>query len=122
MFQQLVPFQEIQDDHYFFDHILWDVEPKDLMEPRTKSTADGVKKRAVIKGYIFYIDVTEIKPQLFLLRHTAGDYAETVSRIDDIPEQMLQEAVEQNSDKEYFKMYPINQAVKEWLLKAMGKL
>lgn len=122
MFQQLVPFQEIQDDHYFFDHILWDVEPKDLMEPRTKRTADGVKKRDVIKGYIFYIDVTEIKPQLFLLRHTAGDYAETVSRIDDIPEQMLQEAVEQNSDKEYFKMYPINQAVKEWLLKAMGKL
>ncbi|HSW64212.1 MAG TPA: hypothetical protein VLH56_13025 [Dissulfurispiraceae bacterium] len=119
MFQQLVPFQEIKDDQYFFDHILWEVEPKDLMEPRTTRTEEGVKKRGAIKGYVFYIDVTETNPQLFLLRHTAGDYAETVSRIDDIPEQMLHDAIAQNIEKEYFKMYPINQAVKEWLLKAL---
>ncbi len=119
MFQDLALFADIKKDQYVIDHILWDLEPKDLMEPRTTKTEDGVKRRAEIKGYVFYIDTTDKKPQLFLLRHTAGDYAETLARVDDIPEQMLHDAIAQNQAREYFKMYPINDAVREWLQKAL---
>ena len=121
MFQDLVPFSDIKDDRYIIERILWDLEPKALMEPRTVLTKDGVTKREVIKGYVFYIDVTEKKPQLFLLRHTAGDYAETVCKVDDIPAELLAGAIEENRDKEYFKMYPINAHVKEWLKKELAE-
>ncbi len=119
MFQNMASFADVRKDQYIIDNILWDTEPKDLMEPRILKTEGGVKKRAIIRGYVFYIDTTEKKPQLFLLRHTAGDYAETLARVDDIPEQMLRDAVQQNQAKEYFKMYPINDAVRVWLRKAL---
>lgn len=120
MFQEMSTFETVKKERFIIDHILWDLEPKDLMEPRRTVTPEGTAKRDQIKGYIFYIDVTNITPQLFLLRHTAGDYAETVCSVDDIPVELLQEAVEENSAKEYFKMYPINAKIREWLKKELA--
>lgn len=115
MFQEMASFETVKQERFIIEHILWDIEPKDLMEPRRVLSQDGTKERGQIKGYVFYIDVTTGTPQLFLLRHTAGDYAETVCRVDDVPADLLQEAVAENSAKEYFKMYPINQKVRNWL-------
>lgn len=120
MFQEMASFETVKKERFIIDHILWDLEPKDLMEPRRTVSAEGTAKRAQIKGYIFYIDVTNLTPQLFLLRHTAGDYAETVCMVDDIPVELLSEAVEENHAKEYFKMYPINEKVREWLKKELA--
>lgn len=120
MFENVSSFETVKKEQFIIDHILWDLEPKDLMEPRRTVTPEGTTKREQIKGYIFYIDVTNITPQLFLLRHTAGDYAETVCSINDIPVEFLEEAVEENRAKEYFKMYPINGKVREWLKKELA--
>jgi hypothetical protein len=120
MSQDLSSFAIVKKEQFIIDNILWNLEPKDLMEPRSAVSAEGTTKRDQIKGYIFYIDVTNITPQLFLLRHTAGDFAETVCSVDDIPVEMLKEAVEENLAKEYFKMYPINEKVREWLKKELA--
>ncbi len=120
MFDEILSLEQIKKEPYIVEHILWDLEPKDLMEPRSKQTDEGTKFRDEIKGYIFYIDTMDKGPQLFLMRHTAMDFAETLAKIEEIPQELLIGAVEENKDKAYFKMYPINSQVESWLKKELG--
>src|SRR5512147_3164035 len=112
MFDAILSLSDIKNEPFVIDHILWDMEPKQLMEPRLT--------RDVIKGYILYIDTMDKKPTLFLMRHTSADYAETLARIDEIPQELLDEAVQENQDRQYFGMYPINKKVESWLKKEFG--
>ncbi len=120
MFSDVLTLEQIKKEPFVIEHILWDLQPKDLMEPRAKVTAEGTKLRDQIKGYIFYIDTTDKKPVLFLMRHTSADFAETLAKIDEIPGEMLEGAIVENKDKEYFKMYPINSQIEAWLKKELG--
>jgi hypothetical protein len=120
MFDEMMSLGQIKKEPYIIDHILWDLQPKDLMEPRSKVTGEGTEFRNEIKGYVFYIDTIDNNPTLFLMRHTAMDYAETLAKIDEIPLELLLGAVEENKDKAYFSMYPINSRVEAWLRKELG--
>jgi len=120
MFDEILSLDQIKKEPYIVEHILWDLHPRDLMEPRSKLTEEGTKFRDEIKGYVFYIDTMDDRPQLFLMRHTAMDYAETLAKIDEVPQELLSGAIEENKDKEYFKMYPINSLVEAWLKKELG--
>lgn len=40
--------------------------------------------------------------------YTTMGYVETVANIDNIPDELIAEAIEENKGKEYFGMYPIN--------------
>lgn len=122
MFSNVLSLNDIKKESFVIEHIRWDLEPKDLMEPRILITNGGIKTREPIKGYIFYIDTMGKEPTLFLMRHTAGDYAETLAQIDEIPKEFLIEAIEENKDKAYFGMYPINKKVEEWLKRELGVL
>jgi len=120
MFDEMLSLEQIKKDPYIVDHILWDLQPKDLMEPRFKVTAERTELRDEIKGYVFYIDTMDTIPQLFLMRHTAVDFAETLAKIDEIPLELLLGSIEENKDKAYFNMYPIDSRVKAWLRKELG--
>lgn len=120
MFSKILSLDDIKKDSFVIEHIRWDIEPKDLMEPRFSITEEGIKTREPIKGYIFYIDTMGKKPILFLMRHTAAGYAETLAQIDEIPQELLFEAIEENKSKAYFGMYPINKKVEEWLKRELG--
>lgn len=122
MFSKVLSLNDIKKESFVIEHIRWDIEPKDLMEPRSSITDEGIKTREAIKGYVFYIDTMDKKPILFLMRHTAADYAETLAQIDEIPQELLLEAVEENKNKAYFGMYPINKKVEEWLKRELGVL
>lgn len=122
MFSKVLSLNDIKKESFVIEHIRWDLEPKDLMEPRSSITDEGIKTRETIKGYVFYIDTMDKKPILFLMRHTAADYAETLAQIDEIPQDLLLEAVEENKNKAYFSMYPVNKKVEEWLKKELGVL
>ncbi len=122
MFSKVLSLNDIKKESFVIEHIRWDIEPKDLMEPRSSITDEGIKTRETIKGYVFYIDTMDKKPILFLMRHTAADYAETLAQIDEIPQDLLLEAVEENKNKAYFGMYPINKKVEDWLKKELGVL
>lgn len=122
MFSKVLSLNDIKKESFVIEHIRWDIEPKDLMEPRFSITEEGVKTREPIKGYVFYIDTMDKKPILFLMRHTAADYAETLAQIDEIPQDLLLEAIEENKSKAYFSMYPINKRVEEWLKRELGVL
>lgn len=117
MFDAILTLSDVKNEPFVIDHILWDTEPKDLMEPRFSMTPEGRQLREPIKGYVLYIDTLDKKPTLFLMRHTSADYAETLARIDEIPQELLNEAVEENQGRQYFGMYPINKKVEAWLKK-----
>lgn len=122
MFNKVLSLSDIKKEQFVIEHVRWDIEPKDLMEPRYSITEEGVKTREPIKGYVFYIDTMDKKPILFLMRHTAADYAETLAQIDEIPQELLLGAIEENKNKAYFGMCPINKKVEEWLKKELGVL
>ena len=83
-------------------------------------TKNGKEERRIISGYLFYIDKMAKKPALFLMCHTSMGYAETVAKIDDIPDDLIAEAIEENKEKEYFGMCPINKRIENWLRKELG--
>ena len=60
------------------------------------------------------------EPGLFLMVVKSSGYAETVANIEGIPVDMLDEAIRENRDKEYFHMYPINRKIEGWLKKEFG--
>ena len=90
------------------------------MEPRCKITQEGKEEWKIISGYLFYIDKMGKKSALFLMCHTAAGYAETGAKIDEIPDDLIAEAIEENKNKEYLGMYPINKKIEIWLKKEIG--
>jgi hypothetical protein len=52
--------------------------------------------------------------------HTSMGYAETMAKIDEIPDYLLTEAIEENKEKEYFGICSINKRIENWLKKGVG--
>jgi hypothetical protein len=107
MSQKIMSLKDLKEDSHVAGNIIWDYEPKRLMEPVCRTTKEGkpVKKS---QCYIFYIETMDEKPGLFLMVVKSSGYAETVAHIEEIPGEMVSEAIQENRDKEYFRMYPIN--------------
>jgi len=121
IFDDIALLNDLKKDKEVLKDIIWDMEPKQLMEPRYSLTEEGKRKEKIIRGYIFYIDkMSGDKPGLFLMCHTTMGYAETVANIDEIPDELIAEAIEENKGKEYFGMYPINKKLEAWLKKELG--
>src|SRR5512139_3254962 len=95
VFDEILTFDEVKKEPYIIEHILWDVEPQTLMEPRCVPPGANRQPREEIKGYVFYIDTMDKEPSLFLLRHTAADFAETVAEIREIPKEIVRSALEE---------------------------
>ena len=119
IFGSITSLADLKRDKWIHKHIIWEIEPKQLMEPRCRITKEGKEERKTISGYLFYIDRMSNKPTLFLMCHTASGYAETVLSIDKIPDVLIAEAIEENKNKEYFGMYPINKKIERWLKKEL---
>ncbi|MEW6066897.1 MAG: DVU0772 family protein [Nitrospirota bacterium] len=118
MFDNPGSLSDIKNDPSVLKHILWDISPKQLMEPMYEITKEGKQVKKIIRGYVFYIDtMAENKPTLFLMCHTSSGYAETVGKIDEIPDGLVAEAMSENKDEAYFGMYPINKGIAGWLKK-----
>jgi hypothetical protein len=120
IFDEQATLEDLKKDGKILKHILWDIEPKQLMEPDYYITGDGKQDKRIIRGYIFYIDkLSDDKPGLFLICHTRSSYAETVARITEIPDELISEAIEENKSREYFSMLPINKKIETWLKKEL---
>ncbi len=116
---RIISLKDLKADSHFAGNIIWDYEPKHLMDPRCSTT----KKEKPLKKsqcYIFYIETMDEKPGLSLMVLKFSGYAETIAHIEEIPGEMLTEAIQENRDKEYFSMYPINKKIEGWLKKEFG--
>lgn len=120
IFGDITTLADLRRDKWIHKHIIWEIEPKQLMEPRCKIAKTDNQEPKIISGYLFYIDKMGDKPRLFLMCHTSMGYAETVTMIDDIPDDLIAEAIKENKEKEYFGMCPINKRIENWLKKELG--
>jgi hypothetical protein len=118
-FDDIASLKDLKEDPYVARHIVWDFEPRQLMQPCVCS-AKAESTRDKITGYLFYIETMDEKPGLFLMRHTANGCAETIAKIEEIPYNLLSEAMAENEDKKYGGMYPINSRIKSWLKNEFG--
>ncbi len=110
----------LKNNIYILQHIQWEFEPSQLMEPRIGNAGKGSGAAPFPSGYILYIETIAKNPGLFLMMQNAAGYAETIAKINGVPDHLLAEAVEENKNREYFKMYPINKKLREWLEKELG--
>jgi hypothetical protein len=121
MSDDIATLKELKEDKLVLDRILWEMEPKQIMDPIYTINAEGKQEKRILRGYIFYIDkMAGDKPALFLMCHTGSGYAQTVAQIVEIPDELITAALEENKDREYFGMYPINKKIENWLKKECG--
>jgi hypothetical protein len=110
----------LKKNRFILEHILWDFEPKQLMQARCRIAGKGPEPATTPSGYILYIETMEKNPGLFLMMQNAAGYAETLGKINDVPDDLLAEAIQENRSMEYSKMFPINKRLKEWLKRELG--
>jgi len=120
LFGKVLSLNDIKEEPFIMQNIRWDLEPKNLIDPRCQQTEEGLKFREPIEGYVFYIDTMDKQPALFLMRHTSIEFGETIAKIDEIPQDLLADAIEENKGRACFGMYPINTKVEEWLKRELG--
>ena len=121
IYADMATLKDIRGDKLVIDNILWDMEPKQVMEPTYTINEEGKQEKKVLRGYMFYIEkLAGDHPALFLMCHTGSGYAETVAKIEEIPDELITSALDENKSREYFGMCPINERIKSWLKKECG--
>jgi len=116
----VLPLGSLKKNGYIIENIIWDFDPKQLVPPRCKTAGEEPVPKLNISGFILYVETVGKEPGLFLMAHKASGYAETLARIEGIPDELISGAIEENKAKEYCGMYPMNQKMKEWLMKELG--
>ena len=91
MFEENLDLNGIKNEPYVIEHILWDLEPKDIMATKFKRQNGVSTKEDEIKGYIFYIETMGEEPILFMMRHTAMEFGETMAKIVEIPKELSEQ-------------------------------
>lgn len=120
IWEELLTFEDIKKEPYYIQNILWDVDPTNIMEPVVVQEGSKIICRQPIKGYVFYIETSGKKPELFLMMHKSNCFGETIAKIEEIPQELLNEALNENRGRIKFGMCPINERIKDWLKKELG--
>lgn len=100
--------------------IKFNVTPKMFMEPRFSSNKEDLKKLSEISGYMFYIE-TQCSPHaVMLMKIGKTDISQTIGKIDEIPADMIQRAVENPVHPPEQGMYAITDEIRDWLKKELN--
>ena len=100
--------------------IKFNVTPQVMMEPRFQARPEDLEKLKEITGYMFYIESETEQPGLMLLRIGRADVTTTVGKIDEIPVEMVQRAIDKPALPPTHGMYAITDEIRDWLKKELG--
>ncbi len=109
-------FEELRQSKKFIDNIRWDVTPKIFFQPRLPVSG---KKAVNIDGNMFYVDIVYNRPTLVIMRNTSS-MSKTVGYVEDVPEDLLKEAMKCSGEECIAGMYPLTRKLEEWLKKELG--
>jgi hypothetical protein len=101
--------------------IKWDVTPQMIMEPRFQSRPEDLQRLREIAGYIFYIETEGDKPALMLMRVGKSDTTATAGKIDEIPDEVVQRAIDNPLHPPVYGMYAVTEEIKAWLRKELNR-
>lgn len=115
--QRLKEIDKISDLH---NRINLDVTPKVVMEPRYQANAEDLKKLSEIAGYMFYVESETDPPALMLMKIGKTDISLTIGKIDEIPANLIQDAIANPVHPPVHGMYAITETIKAWLRKELN--
>ena len=111
---------ELKESEKFFDNIRWDITPKKfLASDASLQESGGDKSEGSMIKYMLYVDVVYNKPALMIMR-TRGAMSKTVGFVEDVPEDLLKEAMGCNTDECEAGMYPLTKELEAWLKKELA--
>lgn len=96
------------------------VTPQMVMEPRFQARPEDLQKLKEISGYMFYIETECNPPALMLMRISKTDTTSTAGRVDEIPSELIQKAIDNPVHPPVYGMYAINDEIKLWLKRELG--
>jgi hypothetical protein len=91
-----------------------------IMKPRFQFSKEEFEELEKNIGYIFYIETAGQKPTLMLMKVNRSDITDTIGIIEEIPEDMLQRAIDNPVHPPVHGMYGITEEIKEWLRKELN--
>ncbi|MFN3740079.1 MAG: DVU0772 family protein [Thermodesulfovibrionales bacterium] len=91
-----------------------------IMKSRFQMSKEEFEELQKMIGYIFYIETACEKPSLMLMKINKSDIADTVGIIEEIPQEMLQRAIENQVHPPVHGMYGITEEIKNWLRKELN--
>lgn len=100
--------------------IKFEVTPKMVMEPRYQSRPEDLKKLEQLAGYMFYIESQCKPPALMLMKVGKTDIATTVGKVDEIPAELIEEAIAKPVHPSVYGMFAITEEIKAWLKQELG--
>jgi hypothetical protein len=112
--------EDIRNSSDIITKIKLEVTPQILVEPRFQSVPEDLKKLKEITGYMFYVEGECSPPALMLLKIGKTDITSTVGKIDEIPDELVQEAISRPIHPPVHGMYEITDNIREWLKKELG--
>ena len=111
---------ELKESEKFLENIRWDMSPKKfLASDASLQESGGDKSESSMIKYMLYVDVVYDKPALMIMR-TRGSMSKTVGYIEDVPEDLLKEAMGCNKDECKSGMYPLTKELEAWLKKELA--
>lgn len=90
--------------------IRFDVTPKTIMEPRL-----GGGETRDIAGIFFYIESFEPPPKVMLMKVGKLGVMNTISKVDDVPAEMIERAVAEPVHPPVNDMYAISDEIRDWI-------
>lgn len=104
---------------YFTEHIRWDVTPKVFLKPAISSGEEPEKKIDITYGYMLYVDLVRERPALLIMQLRQA-LSQTVGYIENVPEDLLEEAIGCPPSECIAGMYPLTEKLEKWLKKEFG--
>lgn len=99
--------------------IKFNVTPRMVMEPRFHAKVEDLEKLRQIAGFLFYIESQCNPPALMLMKVGKTDITTTIGKVDEIPAELIEEAINNPEEPPSHGMYAINNAIREWLKKEL---
>ena len=101
----------------FVENLRFDVTPQVLFKPRFIQSDDQAHVAEETQGFSFYVEYMEgflPKPALMVMK-TYCLRSKTIAQITDAPEDLLWAAVRDKGARDVAGMYPVGQALEEWI-------
>ena len=111
--------EKLRKHRIFIDNITWDVTPELIFKPRFFLKDEDRELIDRTQGFLFYIDYMDDICELMVLK-TYQLRSKTIGEVENVPEQMLLDAVNREGVKDIGGMYPIDEKLESWLKEKLG--
>jgi hypothetical protein len=111
---------ELKESEKFLKGIQWDLTPKAFMTPaHSEEKIEFSESGDAMLQYMLYVDLLYGKPVVMIMK-LRGGMSLTVGCIEDVPEDLLKEAMNCENEECVSGMYPLTDKLKDWLKRGLG--